>query len=136
MRNFLKVFGLSVLEALITIIMLIFIIRLKLPITGMYIVFSITAIIFPLLLLIIYNSLFETETLIIVPLSLVLASLYSLGISIYSYYGNSSFSNMFNELMYFIYFLPSVIYCGMGWIFFSIIKIFVKSWRISRNSRR
>ncbi len=130
MGKILKVLGLSVLEAAIIIIMLIFIVRLKLPITGMYIVFGITAIIFPLILLMIYNSFCERETLIIVPISLVLASLYSLGISIYSYYGNSSFSNMFNELMYFIYFLPSIIYCGMGWIFFSIIS------RISRDLRR
>ncbi len=130
MGKILKILGLSVLEAAIIIIMLIFIVRLKLPITGMYIVFGVTAIIFPLMLLLIYNSFFERETLIFVPLSLVLAALYSLGISVYSYYGNSSFSNMFNELMYFIYFLPSIIYCGMGWIFFSIIS------RVSRDSRR
>ncbi len=130
MGKILKILGLSVLEAAIIIIMLIFIVRLKLPITGMYIVFGITAIIFPLMVLLIYNSFCERETLIFVPLSLVLASLYSLGISIYSYYGDSSFSNMFNELMYFIYFLPSIIYCGMGWIFFSIIS------RVSRDSRR
>lgn len=130
MGKILKILGLSVLEAAIIIIMLIFIVRLKLPITGMYIVFGITAIIFPLMILLIYNSFCERETLIFVPLSLVLASLYSLGISIYSYYGDSSFSNMFNELMYFIYFLPSIIYCGMGWIFFSIIS------RVSRDSRR
>ncbi len=130
MGKIIKVFGLSVLEAAIIIIMLIFIVRLKLPITGIYIVFGITAIIFPLMLLLIYNSFCERETLIFVPLSLVLASLYSLGISVYSYYGNSSFSNMFNELMYFIYFLPSIIYCGMGWIFFSIIS------RVLRDSRR
>lgn len=130
MGKILKILGLSVLEAAIIIIMLIFIVRLKLPITGMYIVFGITAIIFPLMVLLIYNSFCERETLIFVPLGLVLSSLYSLGISIYSYYGDSSFSNMFNELMYFIYFLPSIIYCGMGWIFFSIIS------RVSRDSRR
>lgn len=130
MGKILKILGLSVFEAAIIIIMLIFIVRLKLPITGMYIVFGITAITFPLILLLIYNSFCERETLIFVPLSLVLASLYSLGISVYSYYGNSSFSNMFNELMYFIYFLPSIIYCGMGWILFSIIS------RVSRDSRR
>lgn len=130
MGKILKILGLSVLEAAIIIIILIFIVRLKLPITGMYIVFGVTAIIFPLMLLLIYNSFCERGTLIFVPLSLVLASLYSLGISVYSYYGNSSFSNMFNELMYFIYFLPSIIYCGMGWIFFSIIS------RVLRDSRR
>ncbi|QNU66819.1 hypothetical protein EHE19_018615 [Ruminiclostridium herbifermentans] len=130
MGKIIKILGLSLLDAAIIIIMLIFILRLKLPITGMYIVFGITAIVFPLMLLLIYNSFCERETLIFVPLSLVLASLYSLGISVYSYYGNSSFSNMFNELMYFMYFLPSIIYCGMGWIFFSIIL------RVSKNSRR
>jgi hypothetical protein len=130
MGKIIKILGLSLLEAAIIIIMLIFILRLKLPITGMYIVFGATAIIFPLMLLLIYNSFCDRETLIFVPVSLVLASLYSLGISVYSYYGNSSFSNMFNELMYFIYFLPSIIYCGMGWIIFSIIL------RVSKNSRR
>ncbi len=130
MRNFLRVLGLSIIEAAIIIIMLIFIIRLKLPMTGMYIVFGITAVIFPLILLIIYNRFRERELLINIPLSLILASMYSLGVSIYSYYGNGSFSNMFHELMYFIYFLPSVIYCGIGWVIFAIMM------RISGDSRR
>jgi uncharacterized PurR-regulated membrane protein YhhQ (DUF165 family) len=126
MRNFLKVLGLSVLETIIIIIMLITIIRLKLPMTGLYTVYGISAVIFPLALLLIYNKLFGRETLIIVPLSLVLAALYSLGVSLYSYYGSSSFSNMFKELMYFIYFLPSIAYCGMGWVIFAIVA---KIWR-------
>lgn len=130
MRNFLKVLGLSVVDAAIIIIMLVTIVRLKLPMAGMYVVFGVTAIIFPLILLLVYNRFCGRETLINVPLSLILSAMYSLGVSVYSYYGNSSFSNMFHELMYFIYFLPSIIYCGMGWVIFSImVKILGDSRR-------
>jgi hypothetical protein len=130
MRNFLKVLGLSVLEAAIIVIMLVSIIRLKLPITGTYIVFGITAVIFPLILLLIYNRFCGRETLAVVPFSLILATAYSLGVSLYSSYGSSSFSSMFKGWMYFIYFLPSIIYCGVGWVIFAIIA------RISRDPRR
>jgi len=130
MRNFLKVLGLSVLETVIIIIMLITIVRLKLPMTGIYIVFLVTAILFPLTVLLLYNRFCGRETLVVVPLSLILVAVYSLGISLYSYYGGSSFSGMFKELMYFIYFLPSIIYCGMGWVIFAIIA------RMTRDPRR
>ena len=130
MKYFLKFLGLSVLEAIIIIVMLISIVRLKLPITGTYVVFGITAVIFPLILLLFYNRFWGRETLIIAPLSLILAALYSLGVSLYSYYGNSSFCRMFQGYMYFIFFLPSLIYCGVGWIIFAIIA------RISREPRR
>ena len=130
MKNILKVLGLSVLEAVMIIIILIIIVRLKLPIIGMFIVFGVTAVIFPLLVLLLYNRFCGRETLVVVPLSLILASVYSLGVSLYSYYGGSSFSGMFQDLMYFIYFLPSIIYCGMGWVIFAIIV------RITRDPRR
>ncbi len=130
MRNFLKILGLSIFEAIIIIIMLISIVRLKLPMNGIYIAFSITAIIFPLIVLLIYKRFFGRETLVVVPLSFILAAVYSLGISLYSYYGSSSFSTMFQGLMYFIYFLPSIIYCGACWVIFAIIT------RVSKNPRR
>jgi len=130
MIKFLKVLGLSILEALLIIIILITIVRLKLPMTGIYITFGATAIVFPLLLLFIYMRLFGRETLFFVPLSLVLATAYSLGVSLYSHYGSSGFSSMFHGLMYFIYFLPSVIYCGACWVFFAIIV------RMSKEPRR
>lgn len=130
MRNFLKVLGLSVLDGIIIIIMLISIVRLNLPITGIYIVYGITAVIFPLLLVGLYKRFFGRETLIIAPVSLIFAAVYSLGVSLYSYYGTGSFSRMFSDLMYFIYFLPSVIYCGIGWIIFAIVA------RATRDTRR
>ncbi len=127
MKNFLKVVGLSLIDAVIIIIILISIVRLHIPMTGIYVVYGGTAILFPLILLLIYNRFFGRETLIVVPLSLVLAMLYSLGVSIYSYFGTSSFSLMFKELMYFIYFLPSIIYCGAGWIIFAIFSRMLKT---------
>ncbi|PYG87149.1 hypothetical protein LY28_02285 [Ruminiclostridium sufflavum DSM 19573] len=130
MRNFLKALGLSVLEAIITIVILAAIVRLKLPMTGIYIVFGITAVLFPLILLLLYRRFCDRETLIVVPVSLILSAIYSLGVSLYSYYGSSSFSNMFQGLMYFIYFLPSVVYCGVCWVIFAIMA------RISRGVRR
>jgi hypothetical protein len=130
MIKFFKVLGLSILEALLIIIVLITIVRLKLPITGTYITFGITAVVLPLVLLLIHLKLSERETLFFVPLGFTLAALYSLAVSLYSYYGGSSFSSMFHGLMYFIYFLPSVIYCGLCWIFFSVII------RVTRDSRR
>lgn len=130
MRNFLKVLGLSILEAVIIILMLIIIVRLKLPMSGILIVYGATAIIFPLLVLLLYKRFCGRESLIVVPLSLILSSAYSLGISLFSYYGVSSFSRMFHDLMYFIYFLPSIIYCGMGWVIFAIIV------RLTRDPRR
>lgn len=130
MRNLLKVFGLSILDAAIIVVLLISIVRLNLPIIGLYIVYGISAVLFPLLLLLIYKRFLGRETLVVVPVSLILAALYSLGVSLYSYYGASSFSSMFKELMYFIYFLPSIIYCGAGWIIFAIIV------RISKEPRR
>lgn len=130
MIKFLKVLGLSILEALLIIIILIVIVRLKLPMTGIYITFGATAVIFPLLLLFVYMRLFGRETLVFVPLGLISATAFSLGVSLFSYYGNSSFSAMFHGLMYFIYFLPSVIYCGISWIFFAIII------RVTKDPRR
>jgi len=130
MRNFLKVLGLSVLEAVIIIVMLITIVQLKVPMAGIYIVYGITAIIFPLALLLLYNRFLGRDTLVVVPISLMLAAVYSLGVSLYSYYGGSSFSGMFKDLMYFIYFLPSLIYCGVSWVIFAIIA------RILRDPRR
>ncbi|HEY5586318.1 MAG TPA: hypothetical protein VIK78_17735 [Ruminiclostridium sp.] len=130
MRNFLKVLGLSVLDAAIIIVMLVTIVRWKLPMTWMYVVYGSSAIIFPLAVLLLYSRFFGRETLVVVPLSLILATLYSLGVSMYSYYGSSSFSGMFGELMYFIYFLPSIIYCGVGWVIFAIIL------RMMRDPRR
>lgn len=130
MRNFLKVIGLSVLEAVITIIILIAIVRLKLPMTGIYVAFGVSAIIFPLIVLLLYKRFCGRETLVIVPLSFILAAAYSLGISLYSYFGVGSFPRMFQGLMYFIYFLPSIIYCGVGWVIFAIIA------RLTRDPRR
>ncbi len=130
MRNFLKVLGLSILNASIIIIVLVSIIRLNLPMTGIYTAYGVTAVLFPLLLLLLYKRFFGRETLFVVPVSLILSAAYSLGVSLYSYYGAGSFSEMFNQLLYFIYFLPSIIYCGTGWIFFAIII------RLSREPHR
>ncbi|MDF2986106.1 MAG: hypothetical protein K0R50_1616 [Eubacterium sp.] len=130
MRNFLKVLGLSILNTALIIVLLIFIIRLGLPMPGTYIVYAISAILFPLIVLLLYNRFLGRETLLVVPVSFILAALYSLGVSLYSYYGAGSFSRMFKELMYFIYFLPSIIYCGAAWIIFAIIV------RVSKEPRR
>lgn len=129
MKNFLKVLGLSILDAVIIIIILICIVRLHLPMTGTYVIYGATAILFPLLLLLFYNRFFGSETLVVVPVSLAFAAAYSLGVSFYSHFGASSFSQMFKELMYFIYFLPSIIYCGTGWIIFAIFVRMLKSPR-------
>ena len=130
MRNFLKVLGLSILESVIIVIILITIVRLKLPMTGIYVVYGITAVIFPLLVLLLYKRFLGRESLIVVPVSFIFAAAYALGVSIYSYNGSGSFSSMFKELMYFIYFLPSIIYCGVGWVIFAIIV------RVTRDPRR
>jgi len=127
MKNFLKVLGLSVLEAVIIIIMLISIVRLKLPMMGIYVVFGITAVLFPLIVLLLYKKIYGRETLVIVPWSLIFATVYSLSVSLYSDYGSSSFSSMFAGLLYFIYFLPSIIYCGVGWAIFAIISRLAKA---------
>ncbi len=128
MKNFLKVLGLSLLDSAIIIILLIAIVRID-TMAGIYIVYGITAVVFPLLLLVLYKRFFGRETLVVVPVSMILAALYSLGVSLYSFYGTGSFSRMFKELMYFIYFLPSVIYCGVAWIIFAIIIKFSKEPR-------
>ncbi len=128
MKNFLKVLGLSLLDSAIIIILLIAIVRID-TMAGIYIVYGITAVAFPLLLLVLYKRFFGRETLVVVPVSMILAALYSLGVSLYSFYGTGSFSRMFKELMYFIYFLPSVIYCGVAWIIFVIIIKFSKEPR-------
>lgn len=130
MRNVLKILGLSILNAGIIIIMLVSIIRLKLTMPENYTAYGVTAVLFPLLLLLLYKRFFGRETLFVVPVSLILSAAYSLGVSLYSYYGTGSFSGMFNQLLYFIYFLPSIIYCGTGWIFFAVIL------RITREPRR
>lgn len=128
MKNFLKVLVLSLLDSAIIIILLIAIVRID-TMAGIYIVYGITAVVFPLLLLVLYKRFFGRETLVVVPVSMILAALYSLGVSLYSFYGTGSFSRMFKELMYFIYFLPSVIYCGVAWIIFVIIIKFSKEPR-------
>ncbi len=128
MKNFLNVLGLSLLDSAIIIILLIAIVRID-TMAGIYIVYGITAVVFPLLLLVLYKRFFGRETLVVVPVSMILAALYSLGVSLYSFYGTGSFSRMFKELMYFIYFLPSVIYCGVAWIIFAIIIKFSKEPR-------
>jgi hypothetical protein len=130
MRNFLRTIGFSILNAIIITILLVIIVQLNLPISGIYSVFGVSAIIFPLLIFLLYIKLWGTETMMIVPVSFVLSALYSLGVSIYSYYGTGGFSQMFKDLMYFIYFLPSMIYCVAGWILFAIIS------RVSRNPRK
>lgn len=130
MRNFFKALGLSIIDSVVIIIMLITIVRLDLPMVGIYVVYGVSAVLFPLVLLLLYKQFFGRETLVVVPVSLIFAALYSLGVSLYSYYGDGSFSRMFKELMYFIYFLPSVIYCGISWILFAIIV------RFSKESRR
>jgi len=128
MKNFLKVLGLSLLDSAIIIILLICIVRID-TMAGIYIVYGVSAVLFPLLLLILYKRFFGRETLVVVPVSMILAAAYSLGVSLYSFYGTGSFSRMFKELMYFIYFLPSVIYCGVAWIIFAIIIKFSKEPR-------
>jgi hypothetical protein len=130
MRNILRVLWISLLEAVVIIITLISVVQMKLPILGIYFIYGITVIIIPLIFLLVYKRFLGRETLVIVPISLILAALYSLGISLYSYYGTSSFSRMFDELMYYIYFLPSMIYCGMGWVEFALIV------RMTRDQRR
>ncbi|OPX43593.1 hypothetical protein CLHUN_25310 [Ruminiclostridium hungatei] len=128
MKNFLKVLGLSLLDSAIIIILLICIVRID-TMAGIYIVYGVSAVLLPLLLLILYKRFFGRETLVVVPVSMILAAAYSLGVSLYSFYGTGSFSRMFKELMYFIYFLPSVIYCGVAWIIFAIIIKFSKEPR-------
>ncbi len=130
MRNFIKILGLSIFEAILIIVMLVSIVRLDLPMSGIYIVFTVTAVLFPLALLLLYMRFLGRETLVLVPVSLIFAALYSLGVSLFSNYATGSFSGMFRGLMYFIYFLPSAIYCGAGWILFAIIA------KISKEPRR
>lgn len=130
MRNILRVLWISLLEAIVIIITLISIVQIHVPILGTYIIYGITAIIIPLIFLLIYNKFLGRDTLVIVPISLIFAALYSLGVSLYSYYGTSNFSRMFDELMYYIYFLPSMIYCGIGWVEFALIV------RMTRDQRR
>ncbi len=130
MRNLLKVLGFSILDSALIIVLLISIIRLNLPMPGTYIVYSVSAILLPLVILLLYNRFLGRETLLVVPVSFILSALYSLGVSLYSYYGTGSFSGMFKELMYFIYFLPSIIYCGSAWLIFAIIV------RLSKEPRR
>lgn len=130
MRNLLRVLWIGIVETIIIVVTLISIVQMDLPIFGRYIVYGITALLIPLALLLLYHRIWGRETLAIIPISLIVAALISLGVSLYSYYGDSSFSNMFNELMYFIYFLPSVIYCGMSWVIFAIMA------RLSKEPRR
>lgn len=96
---------------------------------GLYFVFAATAILYPAAMILLYRRLWEEETLVIIPISLILSALYSLGVSMYSYYGTGEFSVMFKDLMYFIYFLPSTIYCIIAWIIFGIMAKMAKSTR-------
>ncbi len=130
MRRVLRTLGISIFNAIIIVIMLVIIVQLNLPMAGIYFVFAATSIIYPAAMLLLYRRLWEVETLVIIPVSLILSALYSLGISMYSYYGTSDFSIMFKDLMYFIYFLPSTIYCIIGWIIFGVMA------RMSKNTRR
>ena len=130
MRRVLRTLGISFFNAIIIVIMLVIIVRLNLPIAGIYIVFGVSSILFPIAMLMLYRTIWGVETLVIIPVSLILSALYSLGISIYSYYGTGDFSIMFKDLMYFIYFLPSTIYCIIGWITFGIMV------KMSKNTRR
>ncbi len=130
MRRVLRTLGISFFNAIIIVIMLVIIVRLNLPIAGIYIVFGVSSILFPIAMLMLYRRIWGVETLVIIPVSLILSALYSLGISIYSYYGTGDFSIMFKDLMYFIYFLPSSIYCIIGWITFCIMA------KVSKNTRR
>lgn len=130
MKSLLRVLLLSILIAVIIIITLVSIVQLNLPVAVLYIIYGITAVAVPMAFLLLYFRIWGSETLYSVPVGFILAALYSLGVALYSYYGKSSFSDMFGELMYFIYFLPSVIYCGMSWVIFAIIL------RITKKSRR
>jgi hypothetical protein len=130
MRRVFRTLGISIFNAIIIVIMLVIIVQLNLPMAGIYFVFAATSIIYPAAMLLLYRRLWEAETLVIIPVSLILSALYSLGISMYSYYGTGDFSIMFKDLMYFIYFLPSTIYCIIGWIIFGVMA------RMSKNTRR
>ncbi len=130
MRRVLRTLGISIFNAIIIVVMLVIIVQLNLPMVGIYFVFAATSIIYPAAMLLLYRRLWEVETLVIIPVSLILSALYSLGISLYSYYGTGDFSIMFKDLMYFIYFLPSTIYCIIGWIIFGVMA------RMSKNTRR
>ncbi len=130
MRRVFRTLGISIFNAIIIVIILVIIVQLNLPMAGIYFVFAATSIIYPAAMLLLYRRLWEAETLVIIPVSLILSALYSLGISMYSYYGTGDFSIMFKDLMYFIYFLPSTIYCIIGWIIFGVMA------RMSKNTRR
>lgn len=130
MRRVLRTLGISFFNAIIIVIMLVIIVQLNLPMAGVYSVFGLSSILFPMTILLLYRRIWGAETLVIIPVSLILSALYSLGISIYSYYGIGGFSIMFKDLMYFIYFLPSTIYCIIGWIIFGIMA------KMSKNTRR
>ncbi len=130
MRRVLRALGISFFNGIIIIVMLVIIVQLNLPIAGIYTVFGVSSILFPLAILLLYRRIWGAETLVIIPVSLILSALYALGISIYSYYGTGDFSIMFKDLMYFIYFLPSTIYCIIGWIIFRIMA------KMSKNTRR
>ncbi|EPR09575.1 hypothetical protein [Ruminiclostridium papyrosolvens] len=130
MRRVFRTLGISIFNTIIIVIMLMIIVQLNLPMAGIYSVFAATSILYPAAMLLLYRRLWEAETLVIIPISLVLSALYSLGISMYSYYGTGDFSIMFKDLMYFIYFLPSIIYCIIGWIIFGVMA------KMSKNTRR
>ncbi len=130
MRRVLRTLGISFFNAIIIVIMLVIIVQLNLPMAGVYSVFGLSSILFPMTILLLYRRIWGAETLVIIPVSLILSSLYSLGVSIYSYYGTGDFSIMFKDLMYFIYFLPSTIYCIIAWIIFGIMA------KMSKNTRR
>lgn len=120
----LRVLALSIVDAALTIIVLISIVLAKLPMVGIYVAYGVSAVVLPLLTIIIYRKIWGSEKLVLLPISYTIASLYSLGIAIYSRYGIGSFPSMFHELMYFIYFLPSIIYCGVSWIIYAIFVRF------------
>lgn len=129
MRRVLRTLGISIFNAIIIVIMLVIMVQLRLPMAGLYFVFAATAIIYPAAMILLYRRLWEAETLVIIPISLILSALYSLGVSMYSYFGTGEFSVMFKDLMYFIYFLPSTIYCIIAWIIFGIMAKMAKSTR-------
>lgn len=119
MTNILKTFIISIIEAILIIIILVLTILSGLNMMGIYIVYGISAILLPLISMVVYYRRFK-EKLIVVPLGFLLSALYSLGVALYSYYGTGWFSETFRDTLYFTYFLPSMVYCGISFIIYAI----------------
>ena len=119
MINILKTFVISIIEAVLTIIILVLTILSGLNMMGIYIVYGVSAILLPLISIIVYHWRFK-EKLLVVPLGFLFSALYSLGVALYSYYGTGWFSETFKDTLYFTYFLPSMVYCGISFIIYAI----------------